>query len=310
MTAGRGPAFDGVAPGGSDELARDDVAPDGRDDSAHDGAGPDRLGAGPDIASGEPESADPDVPPVEASSPWRAVGLGAFIIACVVLVYFTPLRDLVAPLKHLERPPWIDAWRAKADEMGFGGQALFAGACALGVAVGFPRLALSFLGGALFGWIEGTVLSQIGTFVGCWATFLAGRHLGRRWVQGLVARRFPRTKALLDFIARHAFEANVVLRMTPVGNAFATNLLFAVSKVKSGPFLAATFVGTLPETAVLALLGSAAKGTEMEARLIGAGAAFVVLALGTAWWTRRLRRRKRRQERRAAATVPAPAAPN
>lgn len=244
----------------------------------------------------EPEAAPdvpPDVPPVEPASPRKAVILALFVAACVGVVYLTPIREYVAPLKHLERPPWIDELRARADDAGFLGQAVFVLGCALGVSVGVPRLALAFVGGAIFGWIEGTVLAQIGTFLGCWATFVVGRHLGHAWVQGLVTRRFPRAKALLDFISRHGFEANVILRLTPVGNAFATNLLFAVSTVSVGTFLSATFLGTFPETAVMALLGSAAKGTEMAPRLLGGAIALVVIGVGAAWWTKRLRSRGR-----------------
>ncbi|MCE9637811.1 MAG: TVP38/TMEM64 family protein [Planctomycetes bacterium] len=238
----------------------------------------------------EPEASH-DVPPVEPASPRKAVFLALLIAACVAIVYLTPIREYVAPLKHLERPPWIDELRAKADEAGLLGQVLFVAGCALGVSVGVPRLALAFVGGAVFGWIEGTILAQLGTFAGCWATFVVGRNLGHAWVQGLVSRRFPRAKALLDFISRHGFEANVILRLTPVGNAFATNLLFAVSTVSLGTFLTATFIGTFPETAVMALLGSAAKGTEMAPRLLGGAIALVVIGVGAAWWTKRLRAR-------------------
>lgn len=252
---------------------------------ARDAAAP---GAAPDPAA---SVTSPDAPPVEPASPRKAVALAAFVALCVGVVYFTPLREYADQLKHGVRPAWIDDLRARADDAGVLGQALFVAGCALGVSLGVPRLAIAFVGGAIFGWIEGTVLAQIGTWLGCWATFVVGRHLGHAWVQSLVTRRFPRAKALLDFISRHGFEANVVLRLTPVGNAFATNLLFAVSTVRLRTFLASTFVGTFPETAVMALLGSAAKGTEMAPRLLGGSVAMVVLAVGAASWTRWLKRK-------------------
>jgi uncharacterized membrane protein YdjX (TVP38/TMEM64 family) len=242
-----------------------------------------------------PASGDADAGPLAPPSPWKALALGGIVVLCFVAVYATPVGDLVGPLRAGERPPWIHELRARADELGVLGQALFVlGAGAL-VAVGVPRLALAALGGALFGWIEGTLLAQVGTFLGCWATFAAGRHLGRAWVQDLVARRFRRAGALLGFISRHAFAANVAIRLAPVGNAFATNLLFSVSNVRTGTFLAGTFLGTFPETAVAALLGSTAKGTETQARIVGAVGATLALAVVTGWWTRRLRSRDRRE---------------
>lgn len=247
--------------------------------------------------TGTPDTRPPDapatadVPPVEAVSPRRAVFLALFVAACVAVVYLTPLREWAASVKADRRPAWIDDLRARADDAGWAGSALFTLACGVLVGVGVPRLALAFVGGALYGWVEGAILAQVGTFLGCWGTFAVGRSLGRKWVQSLVARRFPRAKSLLDFIARHAFEANLVLRLTPVGNAFATNLLFSVSKVKSRTFLAATFLGTAPETVALALVGSAVKGTEVGPRLVGGFAVLAVLSVATAWWVRRLRRR-------------------
>jgi uncharacterized membrane protein YdjX (TVP38/TMEM64 family) len=233
---------------------------------------------------------DPDGPPVEPESPWRAIALAALVVICFAVVYLTPLREYVDEIEHGVRPAWLDDLRVRADEAGFLGQLLFVFGSALGVSVGVPRLALAFVGGAVFGWIEGTILAQTGTWLGCWATFAVGRHLGYAWVESLVTRRFPRAKALLEFISRHGFEANVVLRLTPVGNAFATNLLFAVSTVRVSTFLAATFVGAFPETAIAALLGSAAKGTELAPRLLGGTIALVVLSVGAAWWIRYLKR--------------------
>jgi uncharacterized membrane protein YdjX (TVP38/TMEM64 family) len=232
----------------------------------------------------------PDHPPVEAASPRRAILLAVFVAACVAVVYFTPLREWATSVGAEKRPAWIDDLRRRADEAGWAGAVAFTLGCGVLVGVGVPRLALAFIGGALYGWIEGAVLSQFGTFLGCWGTFAVGRSLGRKWVQTLVARRFPRAKSLLDFIARHAFEANLVIRLTPVGNAFFTNLLFSVSKVKSRTFLAATFLGTAPETVALALVGSAVKGTEVGPRLVGGFTALAVLSVVTAWWVRRLRR--------------------
>ena len=233
---------------------------------------------------------DPDVPPVEPESPWKAIALAAIVAICFAVVYLTPLREYAHEIEHGVRPAWLDDLRVRADQAGFLGQVLFVFGSALGVAVGVPRLALAFVGGAVFGWIEGTILAQTGTWLGCWATFAVGRHLGHVWVVSLVARRFPRAKALLEFISRHGFEANIVLRLTPVGNSFATNLLFAVSQVRLPTFLAATFIGALPETAIAALLGSAAKGTELAPRLLGGTVALIVLTVGAAWWIRYLKR--------------------
>lgn len=240
----------------------------------------------------DPAGTPADVAPVEETSPKKAIVLLVVVALCFAVIAMTPLRESVEAIKHHQRPQWIDDLRGKAAEAGATGALVFTLAAAVGVAIGVPRLLLAFVGGALYGWIAGSALAQAGTFLGSWATFLAGRHLARKWVQSVVTRKFPKAKALLDFIARHGFEANLVLRLTPVGNAFATNLLFSISKVRSATFLTATFLGTLPETVALALVGSAVKGTEFEGRILGGSLVLAALAIATAWWTRRLRRRR------------------
>ena len=236
---------------------------------------------------------DLDIPPVEPGSPRKAIALAVIVAACFAAVYLTPLREWVRELEGGGMPAWLGELRALARDAVLAGPLVYVTGGALAVAVGVPRLAVAMLGGAVFGWIEGTVLAQAGTLLGCWATFALGRRLGHDWVASLVSRRFPRARALLDFISRHGFEANVLLRLTPVGNAFATNLLFAVSRVRQATFLAGTFVGVLPTTAIAALAGSAAKGTELAPRLLGSSLALTLLILGTVWWLHRLRRRPR-----------------
>jgi uncharacterized membrane protein YdjX (TVP38/TMEM64 family) len=221
-----------------------------------------------------------------AQSPRNALLLAALVVACVVAAYFTPLRDAFSESGR-------ESLRHRIEDLGPWAPPAFVLLAAVGVAIGIPRLALAALAGVLFDWLLGSALAQVGTFIGCWATFAVGRALGRDYLDAAVRRRLPRAAALLDFIGRHGFAANVMLRLSPVGNAFATNLLMAMSSVGTGVFLVGTFVGTLPETVIMALGGSAAGAAHPEgaaSRLILAAAAMAVLVAGVALWTRRARR--------------------
>ncbi len=241
----------------------------------------------------EPASGSPppvrDIPPIEPRSARNALWLAALIAVSVAVVHLTPLRGYVDEIESGVRPAWLHEVRARADAAGVAAGLGFVSAGSLAVALGVPRLALAFAGGAIFGWLEGAALAQIGTLLGCWTTFAVGRRLGHGVVDAIVARRFPRAKALLDFISRHEIESNLVLRLTPIGNSFATNLLFAISSSSSRTFLAATFLGTLPGTVVVALLGSATTSSELAARLLGGALALAVLGVGVAFWIRKLR---------------------
>jgi uncharacterized membrane protein YdjX (TVP38/TMEM64 family) len=235
------------------------------------------------VTQASDDPADAVLPP---QSPRKALILAALVVACVAVAYFTPLSDAFTESGR-------ESLRRRIEELGPWAPPAFVALTALGVAIGVPRLALAALAGVLFDWLLGSALAQVGAFLGCWATFAVGRALGRDYLDAAVRRRMPRAAALLDFIGRHGFASNVMLRLSPVGNAFATNLLMAMSSVGTGVFLAGTFVGTLPETVIMALGGSAAGAAHPEGaatRLIFAAAAMAVLATGAALWTRRARR--------------------
>ena len=225
-------------------------------------------------------------PCVPAPSPRKALVLLALVVACVVAAWFTPLRDAFSE-------SGLDAVRRRIADLGAWAPWAFVALTAVGVAIGVPRLALAALAGALFDWMLGSVLSQAGTILGSWATFAVGRALGREYVGAAVRRRMPRAAALLDFVGRNGFAANVTLRMIPVGSSFGTSLLMAMSSVSTGVFLVGTFLGSLPHTVILAVGGSAAGAEHAEdaaSRLIIASAAMAAVVVAVALWSRRARR--------------------
>jgi uncharacterized membrane protein YdjX (TVP38/TMEM64 family) len=224
-----------------------------------------------------------------AASPLKALLLAAFVVACVFAVYLTPLREAFTESGR-------DGLRRRLLELGDWAPWAFVALTAVGVAIGVPRLALAALGGILFDWALGAALSQIGAMIGCTATFAVARALGRDWLDARVRGRFPRAGRLLDFIGRHGFEASVLVRLVPVGNAFATSLLMAMSPVSVRTFLLGTFVGMLPETVIVAYGASAARGQDVGLRLTVSAVALAVLALGVWWWSRRVRRGTRRRQ--------------
>ncbi len=245
-----------------------------------------------------------DEPPDDAAEPGerrpsrrKPLVLLALVVACVLVVYATPLRryfDL--------RGDGIQDVRTWVRSFGVWSPLVFFVLNIVGVSIGVPRLAFSFLGGVLFGWVEGALYSQFGTLGGCWLTFVVARSLGREWVRAAVAARFPRGEKLLDVIGRHTFAANVLIRVMPVGNCFAVNLLMSMSSARTVPFLLGTLVGTLPEAAIYALLGSSA-GKQSVPRFVIGLALLGVLAVFHMTWGRRWFARLR--ETRDAAAAPA-----
>jgi uncharacterized membrane protein YdjX (TVP38/TMEM64 family) len=140
-----------------------------------------------------------------------------------------------------------------------GGEPTLAGAIALvaagGVlsAAGVPRQAVAFGAGYVFGAWNGAGLAMVALMLGCAADFWWARTVARNWA----IRRLRGRLARIDrFLAQNPFTATLTLRLLPVGNNLAVNLLAGVSGVRAWPFLAASAIGYVPQTLVFALVGS------------------------------------------------------
>lgn len=129
---------------------------------------------------------------------------------------------------------------------------------ALACAVGVPRQAVAFAGGTAFGALVGFQLALAAVLLGCAASFLYARLVGRDWARRRIGGRLAR---LDRFIAENPFGATLTLRLLPVGNNLALNLLAGLSGVRAGPFLAASALGYVPQTVIFALLG---KGVRVD----------------------------------------------
>ena len=148
----------------------------------------------------------------------------------------------------------LDARVAAAGENGpLGFAALGTLACAAGV----PRQVVAYAGGLAFGFWPGAMLALLAETLGCAASFYWARLGARGWVaRWLHGREGGRLDRLDRFLCARAFTATLTLRLLPIGSNLVLNLLAGVSGVAAGPFLLASLLGYVPQTAVFALLGS------------------------------------------------------
>lgn len=136
---------------------------------------------------------------------------------------------------------------------GASGAAILVLAGGLLSAIGVPRQVVAFVCGYAAGVWYGAVLGMAAQMLGCAADFAWARGLARDWV----ARRMRGRIARIDgFLAARPFTATVSLRLLPVGNNLALNLLAGVSGIATLPFLLGTAVGYLPQTLIFTLIGS------------------------------------------------------
>ncbi|WP_207539782.1 TVP38/TMEM64 family protein [Sabulicella rubraurantiaca] len=174
-------------------------------------------------------------------------------------------------LRELGAVPGTDWVDAHVRGQGVKGEAMFLLLGAVMVAAGLPRQAVAFLGGYAFGAALGSALALLAQAGGSGVSFLWARAVGRRWTEDKLAGRFGvRLRPLVDSMRLQPFGTALALRLFPVGNNLALNLLAGAVGIPAGPFLLGSMLGFLPQTIVFALLG---KGVRVD------GAVQVALSL-------------------------------
>jgi uncharacterized membrane protein YdjX (TVP38/TMEM64 family) len=122
----------------------------------------------------------------------------------------------------------------------------------------FPRTILTVASGVLFGSFLGLLLAMVATIVSAGIAFLLVRDAGA----DVVARRAPQravewVRARLD---RRGLLAMISLRLIPAVPFSVMNYASGLSGVRLWAFLLGTFIGVLPGTLTVVVLGDAAVG--------------------------------------------------
>jgi len=227
-------------------------------------------------ASGATVAAAPAPPRSAWSDVWRVLLLAGFLILSTWLLSLIPWSHGKTSDKVADLQQWLAHWRGWA-------WLAFAVAGTGLVSIGLPRIILSAVGGAMFGVVFGTLWSQVAVTLAILAPFLYSRHLGRDLVARRMGRRLQRFD---DLLGEHGFMVVLLIRLCPVGNNFLTNYLAGVTAIPLGTFLAASFLGYLPESLIFALLGSGL-ADHPRLRLWGGAILLAVFSLFFIWYFRR-----------------------
>ncbi|GAA0380009.1 TVP38/TMEM64 family protein [Streptomyces blastmyceticus] len=197
-------------------------------------------------------------------SPWFRLGLLVALLAgaAAAVLAFRPERLLA------------DGWPPHTS----GGAAvvLFAGAYGLCTAAFVPRPILNLAAGALFGGPVGTAAAVVGTVLGSGLSFGLGRLLGQDALRPLLRGRW--LTAADRQLSRHGFRSMMAIRLFPGVPFAAANYCAAVSRMGWAPFLLATGLGSLPNTAAYVVAGSHASSPTSPA-FLGATAFIAVTGL-------------------------------
>ncbi|MEU2713067.1 TVP38/TMEM64 family protein [Streptomyces sp. NPDC007205] len=169
---------------------------------------------------------------------------------------------------------------------------VFTGGYGLCTVAFVPRPLLNLAAGALFGSQLGLWTALAGTVLGAGVAFGLGRVLGQDALRPLLRGRW--LKAADGQLSRHGFRSMLVARLFPGVPFWAANYCAAVSRMRWWPFLLATALGSVPNTAAYAVAGARASAPTSPAFLIAmAGIAVPALAGSVVAWRKRHHLRSR-----------------
>ena len=200
----------------------------------------------PAPASGGTKTTAPAPPRSALGDVARVLLLVGFLVASTWLLTRTPWGRGAMFAKVARLQEWLAQW-------GVWAWLAFAAVGTGLVSIGFPRIVLAAVGGAMFGVVLGTLWSQVAVTLAILVPFLYSRHLGRELVARRMGRRLQRFD---DLLGQHGFMVSLLIRLCPVGNNFLTSYLAGVTAIPLPTFLAASFLGYLPQSFIFALLGS------------------------------------------------------
>ncbi|WP_338694163.1 VTT domain-containing protein [Streptomyces sp. Q6] len=207
-------------------------------------------------------------------SPWSRLSLLVMLLAAgaTSVLVFEPQRILA------------DGWPPQVN--GAAALVLFAVAYGLCTVAFVPRPLLNLAAGALFGSQLGLVGAIGGTVFGAGVSFGLGRLLGQEALRPLVRGRW--LKAADGQLSRHGFRSMLAARLFPGVPFWAANYCASISRMGWLPFLLATALGSIPNTAAYVVAGARASTPTSPVFLIAMGFIAVTGLAGAvvAWFKR------------------------
>ncbi len=176
----------------------------------------------------------------------KAAILVIFIVTAVVVVRFTPVKELLA----------AEQLSAFLDGAGIWAPLVYILVYVVGVCLFVPGTLLTTLGAAIFGPYWGFLYVWLGAMAGASLAFLIGRYLGRDFAASLIGERL---KKYDDAVARQGFATVLYLRLvyfpfTPMNFGMGlTRVRFwdyffgTALGIIVGTFIFTFFVGTVKE---------------------------------------------------------------
>jgi uncharacterized membrane protein YdjX (TVP38/TMEM64 family) len=164
----------------------------------------------------------------------KATGLVVFVIAAIVVVRYTPIKEFLT----------LGSLGMFLDAVGWWAPIAFILIYATGICLFIPGTLLTTLGAALFGPYWGFLYVWIAAMLGATGAFLIGRYLGREFAASLIGDRLRKYD---DAIERNGFATVLYLRLVYFPFT-AMNFGMGLTKVSFRDYLWGTGLGILVGT--------------------------------------------------------------
>jgi uncharacterized membrane protein YdjX (TVP38/TMEM64 family) len=213
------------------------------------------------------------------------------------IVIFAALFRILPVTEWLEQLERLNELHPVAVPLGY-----VAGVAIATVAL-FPGWISMMLGGLLFGLMPGLPFALFGITAGAFGAFLAGRALGRSWVEKRLGDSL-KLQALDEAVEPQSFYIVFLTRFAIVLPFNVLNYAFGLTRVTITTYVAATALGMLPAVLLYVYLGTLAD--DFGAILSGdvrpasgaywIGALAIVAIAAVIWIVQRAARRALRQQ--------------
>ncbi|SDS05637.1 TVP38/TMEM64 family protein [Corynebacterium timonense] len=140
-----------------------------------------------------------------------------------------------------------------------------------------PRTIMTLSAGVLFGSVGGIALSITATTVAAVVSLAVVRSLLREWIAPRLTH--PAVEVINRRLEERGWLAVASLRLIAIVPFSLMNYAAALTRVRVLPFAAATFVGSLPGTAIVVLFGDTLTGQANPA-VVGLSVVLAVVGVG------------------------------
>lgn len=174
--------------------------------------------------------------------PWKWIGLGVIILAVFASWFLLPVNE------------WLQSFNQWIKNLGALGVSIFAAVYIFATIMLAPGSLFTIAAGLAFGgW--GFPLVLVSATIGASLAFLVARYLVRDRVNKAVQDR-PKFKAVEQAVTSEGWKIAMLLRLSSVVPFNLQNYFFGVTEIPFWHYVAATFIGIIPGTALYVYLGA------------------------------------------------------